>query len=155
MLIQYCSFFFLCLFQISTVIYKYKACHEQDHRSVTEPSSLFESMVVVGLHPNTDVQELQQQILERSNEDPKRPRSIFNYHHQVHADLNLEPQVFFFNQLNSLKVSVLFKYIHYYFNFRISSMLLNVVPGSWLVFPIYSHFFLLLVQRVFALCIFL
>lgn len=66
-----------------------------DHRSVKEPSKLFESMVVVGLHPNTDVQELQRQILGRNHEDSRKSRSILNYHHQVHADLNLEPQVLF------------------------------------------------------------
>ncbi|ONK66119.1 uncharacterized protein A4U43_C06F4340 [Asparagus officinalis] len=66
-----------------------------DHRSVKEPSRLFESMVVVGLHPNTNVQELQKQLLERNNEDTKKSRSILNHHHQVHADLDLDPQVLF------------------------------------------------------------
>ncbi|KAJ6825355.1 uncharacterized protein M6B38_375730 [Iris pallida] len=66
-----------------------------DHRSIREPSRLFESMVVVGLHPNTDVQALQKQMMERNIDDTKKSRSIMAYHHQVHAELNLEPQVLF------------------------------------------------------------
>lgn len=66
-----------------------------DNRSIKEPARLFESMVVVGLHPNTDVRDLKKQILERNNEDTKKSRGILSYHHQVHADLNLEPQVLF------------------------------------------------------------
>lgn len=66
-----------------------------DHRSIKEPSRLFESMVVVGLHPNTDVQALQKQMLERNLDDSKKSRSMMTYHHQVHAELDIEPQVLF------------------------------------------------------------
>lgn len=59
-----------------------------------EPSKLFESMVVVGLHPNADVQALRKIVLDRNNSDPKR-RSLLNYHHQVHSESVIAPQVLF------------------------------------------------------------
>ncbi|CAL5321810.1 unnamed protein product [Camellia sinensis] len=39
-----------------------------DHRPLKEPSRLFESMVVVGLHPNCDIQALQKQYFGRKSE---------------------------------------------------------------------------------------
>ncbi|KAG6517724.1 hypothetical protein ZIOFF_021122 [Zingiber officinale] len=65
-----------------------------DQRAVKEPSKLFESMVVVGLHPNADVQALRKIVLDRNNSDPKR-RSLLNYHHQVHSESVIAPQVLF------------------------------------------------------------
>ncbi|XP_038987436.1 uncharacterized protein LOC103703282 isoform X2 [Phoenix dactylifera] len=66
-----------------------------DQRPVKEPSRVFESMVVVGLHPNVDVQALQRLVLERNNEDSKKKRSLLSYNLQVQAEPNLEPQVLF------------------------------------------------------------
>ncbi|KAH7656661.1 cDENN domain-containing protein [Dioscorea alata] len=66
-----------------------------DQRSVKEPSKLFESIVVVGLHPRTDVRALEKHVLERSNEDQKKSRSMLNFHQQVHAEPNFEPQILF------------------------------------------------------------
>ncbi|KAJ0987602.1 hypothetical protein J5N97_005958 [Dioscorea zingiberensis] len=66
-----------------------------DQRPVKEPSKLFESMVVVGLHPKTDVRALEKHVLEISNEDQKKSRSMLNFHQQVHAEPNFEPQILF------------------------------------------------------------
>lgn len=62
-----------------------------------EPSRVFESMVVVGLHPDVDVQALEKLLDERNNEFSKKQRSLLNYNHQVHAEPNLEPQVLVHN----------------------------------------------------------
>lgn len=56
-------------------------------RILKEPSRLFESMVVVGLHPNCDIQALQRQYFGRRSEGPGR--------HQFRVEPNLEPQVLF------------------------------------------------------------
>ena len=64
-----------------------------------EPSKLFESIVVVGLHPRTDVRALEKHVLERSNEDQRKSRSMLNFHQQVHAEPNFEPQVLFHVQI--------------------------------------------------------
>jgi len=65
-------------------------------RCIREPSHLFESIVIVGLPPNADIQELENIALGRNDEDGKRSRNLFsNSHHQVHAISNLEPQVLF------------------------------------------------------------
>lgn len=66
-----------------------------DHRSPKEPSRIFESMVVVGLHPNADLQAIRKHMLERSNEDLKKPRSLMSFNNQVHAEPVVEPQVLF------------------------------------------------------------
>ncbi|KAK9099496.1 hypothetical protein Syun_026541 [Stephania yunnanensis] len=67
----------------------------QDHRPVKEPSRLFESMVVVGLHPDTDIQALQSQIFARKSEGPGKLRSALAGLSQARVEPNLEPQVLF------------------------------------------------------------
>lgn len=69
--------------------------HSLDHRSVKEPSRLFESMVVLGLHPNTDIQTIQQQIFGRRSEVSGKWRSALSGQHQARVEPNLEPQVLF------------------------------------------------------------
>lgn len=59
-----------------------------DHRSLKQPSRLFESMVVVGLHPNCDIQALQKRFFERKSEGSGKL-------HQSRIEPNLEPQVLF------------------------------------------------------------
>ena len=55
-----------------------------------EPSRLFESMVVVGLNPNCDIQALQRQYFGRRSEgSPGRLRG----QHQFRVEPNIEPQV--------------------------------------------------------------
>ncbi|KAF5952408.1 hypothetical protein HYC85_010352 [Camellia sinensis] len=66
-----------------------------DHRPLKEPSRLFESMVVVGLHPNCDIQALQKQYFERKSEGSGKFRSALSGQHQSRAEPNLEPQVLF------------------------------------------------------------
>ncbi|CAL5374846.1 unnamed protein product [Camellia sinensis] len=66
-----------------------------DHRPLKEPSRLFESMVVVGLHPNYDIQALQKQYFGRKSEGSGKFRSAFSGQHQSRVEPNLEPQVLF------------------------------------------------------------
>ncbi|KAM7513046.1 hypothetical protein LguiB_011921 [Lonicera macranthoides] len=66
-----------------------------DHRIWKEPSRLFESMVVVGLHPNCDIQALQKQYFGRKSEGSGRFRSALGGQHQSRVEPNLEPQVLF------------------------------------------------------------
>ncbi|XP_061352503.1 uncharacterized protein LOC133297389 isoform X1 [Gastrolobium bilobum] len=66
-----------------------------DHRSWKEPTRLFESMVVVGLHPNCDIQALQRQHLDMKSEGPSKLRSALGYQNQSNVELNIEPQVLF------------------------------------------------------------
>ncbi|RDX68569.1 DENN domain-containing protein 5B, partial [Mucuna pruriens] len=66
-----------------------------DHRSWKEPSRLFESMVVVGLHPNCDVQALQRQHVDRKFEGSGKLRSALGYQNQSRVEPNIEPQVLF------------------------------------------------------------
>ncbi|KAL1367699.1 hypothetical protein AAHE18_02G069500 [Arachis hypogaea] len=54
-----------------------------DHRSWKEPTKLFESMVICGLNPNSDIQELQSQYLFRKCGG------------QFRVEPNIEPQVLF------------------------------------------------------------
>lgn len=66
----------------------------QSVRSFKEPSRLFESMVVVGLHPTFDVQTLRKQLIARKNEvSDKLQLSLDKNHSRVEP--NLEPQVLF------------------------------------------------------------
>ncbi|XP_028103289.1 uncharacterized protein LOC114302459 isoform X2 [Camellia sinensis] len=67
-----------------------------DHRPLKEPSRLFESMVVVGLHPNCDIQALQKQYFGRKSEGSGKFRSAFSGQHQSRVEPNLEPQFFIF-----------------------------------------------------------
>ncbi|CAI9100703.1 OLC1v1037862C3 [Oldenlandia corymbosa var. corymbosa] len=66
-----------------------------DHKIWKEPSRLFESMVVVGLHPHCDIQALQNLYFARKFEGSGRFRSALNGHHQSRVEPNLEPQVLF------------------------------------------------------------
>lgn len=65
----------------------------QDQRSVKEPSRFFESMVVVGLHPNTNIQALQKQIYDKKSDGSKKLRTAPSFQHRANDDTNLEPQV--------------------------------------------------------------
>ncbi|MED6192988.1 hypothetical protein PIB30_014974 [Stylosanthes scabra] len=64
-----------------------------DHRSWKEPSQLFESMVVVGLHPNCDVQALRRQYVDRKIESPGKLRSALGYQNQSRIEPNIEPNI--------------------------------------------------------------
>ncbi|CAL0325506.1 unnamed protein product [Lupinus luteus] len=68
-----------------------------DHKSWKEPSRLFESMVVVGLHPNCDVHALQRQHVDRKFEGSGKFRSALGYQNQsrIEPNINIEPQVLF------------------------------------------------------------
>ncbi|KAF1875437.1 hypothetical protein Lal_00006065 [Lupinus albus] len=68
-----------------------------DHKSWKEPSRLFESMVVVGLHPNCDVHALQRQYVDRKFEGSGKFRSALGYQNQsrIGPNINIEPQVLF------------------------------------------------------------
>ncbi|CAL0330285.1 unnamed protein product [Lupinus luteus] len=68
-----------------------------DHKSWKEPSRLFESMVVVGLDPNCDVQALGRQYVDRKFEGSGKFRSALGYHNQsrIEPNINIEPQVLF------------------------------------------------------------
>ncbi|XP_058079304.1 uncharacterized protein LOC131227526 isoform X2 [Magnolia sinica] len=66
-----------------------------DQRPVKEPSRLFESMVVVGLHPNCDTEALQKRVYEEKSDGPKKLRSSLSFQHQIHGEPKLEPQVLF------------------------------------------------------------
>ncbi|CAI9761106.1 unnamed protein product [Fraxinus pennsylvanica] len=66
-----------------------------DHRVWKEPSKLFESMVVVGLPPTSDIQALQNLYFARKFESSGRFRSALGSQHQSRVEPNLEPQVLF------------------------------------------------------------
>ncbi|XP_019151525.1 PREDICTED: uncharacterized protein LOC109148156 isoform X5 [Ipomoea nil] len=66
-----------------------------DHRVWKEPSRLFESMVVVGLHPNCDIHALQSLYFSRKSEGSGRFRSALSGQHHSRVEPNLEPQVLF------------------------------------------------------------
>ncbi|KAH6756255.1 DENN domain-containing protein [Perilla frutescens var. hirtella] len=66
-----------------------------DHRVWEEPSKLFESMVVVGLLPNSDVQALQNLYFARKFEGSGRFRNTLGGQHQCRIEPNLKPQVLF------------------------------------------------------------
>lgn len=66
-----------------------------DHRVWKEPSRLFESMVVVGLHPSCDIQALQRLYFSRKLDGPGRFRSALGGQSQSRVEPNLEPQVLF------------------------------------------------------------
>ncbi|KVI12201.1 uncharacterized protein LOC112507017 isoform X2 [Cynara cardunculus var. scolymus] len=65
-------------------------------RILKEPSRLFESMVVVGLHPNCDIQSLEEQYFGRRSEGSGRLQSPINVQRQSASTVeNIEPQVLF------------------------------------------------------------
>ncbi|CAL5199188.1 unnamed protein product [Lathyrus oleraceus] len=65
------------------------------HRSFKKPSQLFESIVVVGLHPNCDVQTLHRQFVDRKFEESAKLRSALGCQNQSLVEPNIEPQVLF------------------------------------------------------------
>lgn len=50
-------------------------------------------MVVVGLHPNCDIQALHRQYIARKSEGSGKLRSALNYQNYSRVEPNLEPQV--------------------------------------------------------------
>lgn len=66
-----------------------------DHKSWKESAKLFENMVVVGLHPNSDIQALQRQYLVRRSEGSGKLRSALGYQNQSRVEPNVESQVLF------------------------------------------------------------
>jgi hypothetical protein len=52
-------------------------------------------MVIVGLHPNCDIEALQRQCLDRKSEDSGsgKFRSVIGYQNQSRVEPNVEPQV--------------------------------------------------------------
>ncbi|KAK4391862.1 DENN domain-containing protein 5B [Sesamum angolense] len=66
-----------------------------DHRVWKEPSKLFESMVVVGLPPSSDIQALQNLYSAKRFEGSGRFRSSLGGQHQPLVEPTLEPQVLF------------------------------------------------------------
>ncbi|KAK4746830.1 hypothetical protein SAY87_025867 [Trapa incisa] len=66
-----------------------------DQRSLKEPSRLFESMVVVGLHPNCDIQALHKRYISRKSEGSSKLRTVLSGQHKTRVEPSLEPQVLF------------------------------------------------------------
>ncbi|KAL5995316.1 hypothetical protein ACLOJK_025374 [Asimina triloba] len=64
-----------------------------DQRPFKEPFKLFESMVVVGLHPRSDVHALQKGIYEENSDCPKRTEATLSSQQQIDGEPKLEPQV--------------------------------------------------------------
>jgi len=62
----------------------------QGYRSWKEPSRLFESMVVVGLHPNCDVQELHRQFVDRKSDGSGKLRSSLGCENESRVEPNIE-----------------------------------------------------------------
>ncbi|CAL9224824.1 unnamed protein product [Arabidopsis halleri] len=66
----------------------------QDHKPLKDPSRLFESVVVVGLHPNCDIQTLERQFIARKSEGSSgRLRSALVSQNHSRVEPSLEPQV--------------------------------------------------------------
>ncbi|ESQ44550.1 hypothetical protein EUTSA_v10003439mg [Eutrema salsugineum] len=66
----------------------------QDHKPLNDPSRLFESVVVVGLHPNCDIQALERQYIARKSEGSSgRLRSALVSQNHSRVEPTLEPQV--------------------------------------------------------------
>lgn len=67
---------------------------KQDHKPLKDPSRLFESVVVVGLHPNCDIQALERQYIARKSEGSSgRLRSALVSQNHSRVEPSLEPQV--------------------------------------------------------------
>ncbi|KAL1219792.1 DENN domain and WD repeat-containing protein SCD1 [Cardamine amara subsp. amara] len=66
----------------------------QDQKPLKDPSRLFESVVVVGLHPNCDIQALERQYISRKSEGSSgRLRSALVSQNHSRVEPSLEPQV--------------------------------------------------------------
>lgn len=50
-------------------------------------------MVVIGLHPNCDIQALERQYIARKSEGSGKLRSALSYQTQSRVEPNIEPQV--------------------------------------------------------------
>lgn len=50
-------------------------------------------MVVVGLHPNTDIHTLQKQIYDKKSDGSKKLLTAPSFQHRANDEPNLEPQV--------------------------------------------------------------
>lgn len=90
--------FFSCEFHLSVCESYLDLIHplllvSQGHRSFKKPSQLFESIVVVGLHPNCDVQTLHRQFVDRKFEESAKLRSALGCQNQSLVEPNIEPQV--------------------------------------------------------------
>ena len=67
---------------------------KQDQKPLKDPSRLFESVVVVGLHPNCDMQALERQYISRKSEGSSgRLRSAMVSQNHSRVEPSLEPQV--------------------------------------------------------------
>ncbi|KAL0338894.1 UNVERIFIED_CONTAM: DENN domain-containing protein 5B [Sesamum angustifolium] len=66
-----------------------------DHRVCKEPSKLFESVIILGLPPNSDVEALQSMYFARKFEGSGRFRNAICGQNQSRIEPNLEPQVLF------------------------------------------------------------
>ncbi|XP_010533026.1 PREDICTED: uncharacterized protein LOC104808888 [Tarenaya hassleriana] len=64
-----------------------------DHKSLKDPSRLFESMVVVGLHPNCDIRALERQYIARKSEGSGKFRNALSSQNHSRVEPSLEPQV--------------------------------------------------------------
>lgn len=70
-------------------------------------------MVVVGLHPNCDLQALYRQYIARKHKGSGRLRSALSCQNQSRVEPNLEPQVglIFIKMLNLLAFGCLFEHL--------------------------------------------
>ncbi|XP_074273614.1 uncharacterized protein LOC141597157 isoform X2 [Silene latifolia] len=66
-----------------------------EHRSFKEPSKLFESMVVVGLHPSFDTQILRKRLIAKKSEGSGKFRFALSGQNHSRVEPNFEPQVLF------------------------------------------------------------
>ncbi|XP_047307708.1 uncharacterized protein LOC124911290 [Impatiens glandulifera] len=66
-----------------------------DHKALKEPSRIFESLVVVGLPPNCDVEALQKRYIGRKSEGSGKFRTTLSSQQQSRVEPNIEPQVLF------------------------------------------------------------
>ncbi|KAL7258290.1 hypothetical protein ACSBR1_004419 [Camellia fascicularis] len=66
-----------------------------DHKHLKAPSRIFESMVIVGLPPQCDVQALQKQYFGRKSEGSGKFRSVLSGQHHSRVEPDIEPQVLF------------------------------------------------------------
>ncbi|KAH9617253.1 hypothetical protein KSS87_020782 [Heliosperma pusillum] len=78
-----------------TISVSCSSLHVQEHRCFKEPSKLFESMVVVGLHPSFDTQILRKRLIAKKSEGSGKFRFALSGHNHSRVEPNFEPQVLF------------------------------------------------------------
>ncbi|THF97920.1 hypothetical protein TEA_026709 [Camellia sinensis var. sinensis] len=66
-----------------------------DHKHLKAPSRIFESMVIVGLPPQCDIQALQKQYFGRKSEGSGKFGSALSGQHHSRVEPDIEPQVLF------------------------------------------------------------